>query len=105
MLYSFQNALDPGSLFNIAQLNSKAFLDIFNFLSLDTISARMRPLRKFLLDEMEQTKSDSEGYFTERFLAEKQKNDELGNYEETFFGKRGEVHILGTLMDLFIAGM
>ena len=79
-------------------------LNIFNILGMDTITRKVQPLLKFLRDEMKKTSPDENGYFIERFNAERQKNDLQKNTEGTFYGKRGESNTLGTLMDLFIAG-
>ena len=100
----FQNSLDPGSLFNIAQLNSSLCLNFFNMLGLDTVSKRVKPLLAFLREEIAATKPDENGFFIERFYGEKEKCERIKAIDATFYGKRGESHTIGSLMDLFIAG-
>ena len=97
--FRLQKTQDPGSVFNILQNNSSIVLKIFNALGLDTITARFQSILKFANQEMAKTKPNSEGYFIERFLAEADKNEKDGNSSATFYGKNGEAHIIGTILD------
>ena len=101
---SFQLSLDPVNLMNVIPNNNAFFLTLFNLLGLYTITKASKPLTDWLKVQLKESEPDENGFFIERYLAEKKKNEEEGNSEATFHGEGGEGHILGTLLDLFLAG-
>ena len=62
-----------------------------------------QPLKDFILKELSETGADGEGNYIERNFAEIEKSSD--NPQSSFHGRRGQVHMLGAVFDLFIAGM
>jgi len=45
------------------------------------------------------------GYIIDRIKAEIKENEDRNNSSATFFGERGQKHMFGSMMDLFLAGI
>lgn len=71
-------------------------------LGLKTVVDYCTPILNLLKNELKKYQPESQGNFIERHLAqlEKHKDDK----ESVFYGQRGQVHLLGTVFDLFNGG-
>ena len=61
------------------------------------------PLKHFIDKELEMTTADDKGNYIERNMAEI--DNASGDEASSFHGKRGQVHMFGGILDLFIAGI
>ena len=88
----------------MASLNNKNILNVSNFLGLETVDKASQPILEFLEKSQSEAVPNPEGSFVERYLDVMQNNMESGNTSSAFYGKRGNVHLQSTLLDLFVAG-
>ena len=75
-----------------------------DFFGLETVTKATQPLIDFFKKSLDESVPDPEGSLVDRYLWEMKKEEKAGNSDSAYFGKRGQVHLQGTVLDLFIAG-
>ena len=92
-------ANDPSSLSAILQLNNRPFYELMKILGFKTVVDSCFPIKKA---EVKKYNPDPNGNYIERNLAEIESHK--SDPDHVFNPKRGRMHMVATLFDLFLAG-
>lgn len=95
-------ANDPSSLSAILQLNNRPFYELVKILGLKTVVDACFPIKNMLDAEVKKYNPDPNGNYIERNLAEIESHN--NDPDHVFNPKRGRMHMVATLFDLFLAG-
>ncbi len=104
-MVKFQTSFNPASLHYMMTNNNSTLLALARFLGLRNIVDNVKPLMKWIEEEISEGVPNKDGYVIDRFMAEIDKNEKEGRSSATFYGERGQKHLFGSIMDLFIAGV
>ncbi len=90
------------SLMVVLQTFSKWFYILCETLGVTTICDHGQPIMTMLRSEVKKYQPDPLGNFIERTLAEIEEHKD--DPDHVYHGERGHTHLVGTLLDLFLAG-
>lgn len=86
----------------VIQSQNKWCYLIAKYLGLSTVVDKCMPVINLLKAEITKYQPDFDGNYIERHLAQMQKHKD--DKDSVFCGQRGDIHLVGTLFDLFNAG-
>lgn len=94
------DGFDPSNPLVLLQMNYRAVYSAMRAAGIPTLPDYAQPMKRMVGREIERSRPDPEGSFIERFLAQ----IEGSEADSSFHGVKGRVQLLGTAMDLFVAG-
>jgi len=96
------DAFDPGKLTSVLQINYGFVYRWMKHLGLHTVPDYAEPMKEMIVEVVQRSHPNYSGYYIEKFLEQIRSSQD--DAASTFYGSKGMIQLVGTAMDLFVAG-